>query len=126
MQLLFLPLAFIWICTTMTTYLCLLEAVVARVVPGFDESRVPHLLRSAYFWGLVAVGCFVGGGVFITIDFLFVQHAFPVSLDQWKEFTEVAYHMGPYGAVPILPTALCWLWWKYSYGASDPAGFDQS
>jgi hypothetical protein len=121
MQALFIPLVFIWVITTMTAYLCMLQAMVARTLPGLNEDRVPHLLRSAYRCGFAALGCFAIGALLIAVDFMFVQHRLPeVTLEQWGEFAEVAYRMGPYAAIALMPTATCWIWWKRSYGAVLP------
>jgi hypothetical protein len=120
MQALFIPLVFIWVITTMTAYLSMLQAMTARLLPGLKEGRVPHLLRSAYRWGFAAVGCFATAAFLIAVDFMFVQHSLPtVTLEQWGEFADQVYGMGPYAAIAVLPTATCWIWYRRSYGAAD-------
>ncbi|HSJ01935.1 MAG TPA: hypothetical protein VK956_05745 [Verrucomicrobium sp.] len=117
---LFLPLIFIWVVATLTSYLSLLMALFARFIPGADEAKVPHLLRFAYLWGFGALGCLAISALLITVDFLCVKRSFHmVTFDQWMDFSRSFFGLGPFAAIDILPAGICWIWWSRSYGAGE-------
>ena len=117
---LFILLVFIWTVATITSYLCLLMTLAARYFPGCDQSKVQHYLRSTYLCGYTALACVAISALLNTVDFLLLRHSFhTVTFEQWLDSVSSYYAMGPFAAINILPSSICWLWWRRCYGAAE-------
>lgn len=117
---LFIPLVFIWLVATLTSGVCLLMAVNARYALEGDERKVPHYLRFTYLWGFTALGCVAISALLITADFLVFRHSLlTLTQDQWLDYATSCYALGPFAAINVLPSGICWIWFRRRYGAEE-------